>query len=53
MAEETYVVQRLKQNWASAATAVGTANHQTTPTILDIRNLDKNKGRRFDFSQKV
>ena len=53
MDEVTYVVQLLKQNWASAATAVGTTNHQTTPTILDIRNLDKNKGRRFDLSQKA
>lgn len=53
MDEVTYVVELLKQNWASAATAVGTANHQTTPTIIDIRNLDKNKGRRFDLSQKV
>jgi len=53
MDEVTYLVQLLKQNWASASLAAGLPNHQITPTIIDIRNLDKNKGRRYDLSQKV
>ena len=51
MDEVTYLVQLLKQNWASASLAAGLPNHQVTPTIIDIRNLDKNKGRRYDLSQ--
>ena len=47
MDEVTYVVELLKQNWAAAAIAAGLSGHQTTPTIIDIRNMTKNKGRRY------
>ena len=41
MDEVTYLVQLLKQNWASASLAAGLPNHQVTPTIIDIRNRPK------------
>ncbi len=50
MDEVTYLVQLLKQNWGAAAIAAGLTGHQVTPTIIDIRNLKKNKGMRYDLS---
>ena len=51
MDEVTYLVQLLKQNWASASLAAGLPNHQVTPTIIDIRNLKKNKGKGFKIAK--
>jgi len=58
----TYLVELLKgggisqskftgtNTWAGSATTVGTSGHQVTPTIIDIRNMTKNKAARYDLS---
>ena len=53
--EVTYVVELLKQNWANAISSVSgiAAVHQVTPTIVDVRNLTKNKAVKYDLSNKV
>jgi hypothetical protein len=37
--------------WAASATSAGASGHQVTPTIIDIRNMVKNKGARYDLSR--
>ena len=60
--EVTYMVELLKgtnisqsdysgtNTWAGSATAAGTSGHQVTPTIIDIRNMNKNTALRYDMS---
>ena len=60
--EVTYLVELLKgtnitqsdysgtNTWAGSATAAGTSGHQVTPTIIDIRNMNKNTALRYDMS---
>ena len=37
--------------WAASATSAGASGHQVTPTIIDIRNMVKNKAARYDLSR--
>jgi len=37
-------------SWSQSATDKGLTNHKVTPTIVDIRNLKKNKAMRVDLS---
>ena len=60
--EVTYLVELLNgtnitqsdysgtNTWAGSATAAGLSGHQVTPTIVDIRNMNKNKALRYDLS---
>ena len=63
MDEVTYVVELLKgtniassqysgtNTWAGSISSLSIpAAHQVTPTIIDIRNMTKNKGRAYDLS---
>jgi len=63
MDEVTYVVELLKgtniatsqysgtNTWAGSISSLSTPSaHQVTPTIIDIRNMTKNKGRAYDLS---
>jgi len=62
MDEVTYLVELLKgsnisqsgfsgtNTWAASATTAGLSGHQVTPTIIDIRNMNKNTALRYDLS---
>ena len=45
MDEVTFLVTTLQNEW-STYVSKGLTSHQVTPTIIDIRTLAKNKGRR-------
>ena len=63
MDEVTYLINLLKgggisqskftgtNTWAASATSAGASGHQVTPTIIDIRNMVKNKAARYDLSR--
>ena len=56
MDEVTYAVNLLDAGWpdSSQRTALGIPSiHSVKPPILDIRNLEANKGRRYDMSNSV
>jgi hypothetical protein len=57
MDEVSLLVDLLTTNWAASATTLQsagtiTSDHTGTPNIIDIRNMDKNKGVRYDLSSK-
>ena len=52
MDEVTFLVSTLQNEWSSHVSK-GLTSHQVTPTIIDIRTLAKNKGRRYDLSNKT
>jgi hypothetical protein len=61
--EVTYVLELLNggnlsqtkftgtNTWAASATTAAASGHQVTPTIIDIRNMTKNKAARYDMSR--
>ena len=63
MDEVTYLINLLKgggisqskfvgtNTWAASASSAGASDHQVTPTIIDIRNMVKNKAARYDLSR--
>lgn len=63
--EVTYVVELLKgggisnskfvgtNTWGGSATSVGISGHQVTPTIIDIRNMTRNRAQRYDLSSST
>ena len=63
MDEVTYLINLLKgggisqskftgtNTWAASASSAGASGHQVTPTIIDIRNMVKNKAARYDLSR--
>lgn len=57
MDEVSMVIDLLDNQWTTSATALQnagtiTADHIGKPNILDVRNMDKNKGVRYDLSSK-
>ena len=57
MDEVSLVIDLLTTTWSSSATTLQSAgkissDHTGTPNIIDIRNMDKNKGVRYDLSSK-
>ena len=52
MDEVTFLITMLQNEWSGKVTN-GLSSHQVTPTIIDIRNLTKNKAMRYDLSNKT